>query len=693
MVTPDPSPETPKTILTIKAQFEGDTRRFIIPGFLDWPEFEATLREVYGTPADQPLQICFQDEDQDWCTIASEREMRYAFNLAYQNNHLLRLRLTRRMPPPHSSPVSEIREPDLPDGPIHSGIVCAVCQRPISGIRFKCLSCSNTDLCQACEKKGVHNRRHMLVKIIKPLAADERVVSVEPSQQRYSSAALASPPCDPLAFENLLMSVGTLPNAQEIFQGLQHDPHYNLFLAGFPALWQIWERYKTFHDQTAAPPHPLPILSVFVGPDATRMPSYLEQLAPYPLLSRAIVFVKVMHPDAEKLVPLLMGLCSPDDLLYVDQLLGHAHPLVLFNALRASNLLPAGITNYFMGMSTQLPNIDELSGLFHRCLDYARAIFPPETLAAAAASGVHASPVPVHAAPDPAPSGAAPSSGASSSSSSGASSSSSSSSSSASSSTVSSAGSTTSSASSAAIPVPAASAASPAPRSAIPPAGPATGPLSSQQQQQQRPDSGSLPPAAGALHRAPLAGLGQGADPGFPGGLTLGTSLGASPELPSSFAQLFGDPNSPLAGLLQTVSSVFGSPPAAASGPSVPEQELEEKCALLVRMGFADADRNRRVLLARNGVLNVVLEDLRGQEPTSREVSETPDEKDRPAEISVFRFRAEEDVRGWGRWQQIGFDRPFGQLVELRLRLPEHQNSRPILRTRYINHQMKTNET
>jgi len=48
---------------------------------------------------------------------------------------------------------------------VHHGITCDGCQQsPITGIRFKCRTCPDYDLCEACEAKNVHPADHPLIK-------------------------------------------------------------------------------------------------------------------------------------------------------------------------------------------------------------------------------------------------------------------------------------------------------------------------------------------------------------------------------------------------------------------------------------------------------------------------------------------------------------------------------------------------
>jgi hypothetical protein len=50
---------------------------------------------------------------------------------------------------------------------VHKGTYCNMCnQQDIKGIRYKCYTCVDYDLCESCESKNIHP--HNFVKIIKP---------------------------------------------------------------------------------------------------------------------------------------------------------------------------------------------------------------------------------------------------------------------------------------------------------------------------------------------------------------------------------------------------------------------------------------------------------------------------------------------------------------------------------------------
>ena len=56
----------------------------------------------------------------------------------------------------------------------HKGITCSNCKAvDIKGIRYKCTSCSNYNLCDICEGSNVHDIRHIFIKIRIPVNDNE----------------------------------------------------------------------------------------------------------------------------------------------------------------------------------------------------------------------------------------------------------------------------------------------------------------------------------------------------------------------------------------------------------------------------------------------------------------------------------------------------------------------------------------
>jgi hypothetical protein len=65
---------------------------------------------------------------------------------------------------PAEHPLLKFRQP-VNTQVVHHGITCDGCQQsPITGVRFKCRTCPDYDLCEACEAKNVHPADHPMVK-------------------------------------------------------------------------------------------------------------------------------------------------------------------------------------------------------------------------------------------------------------------------------------------------------------------------------------------------------------------------------------------------------------------------------------------------------------------------------------------------------------------------------------------------
>jgi peptidoglycan hydrolase-like protein with peptidoglycan-binding domain len=65
---------------------------------------------------------------------------------------------------PAEHPLLKLRQP-VNTQVVHHGITCDGCQQsPIAGIRFKCRTCPDFDLCEACEAKNMHPADHPMVK-------------------------------------------------------------------------------------------------------------------------------------------------------------------------------------------------------------------------------------------------------------------------------------------------------------------------------------------------------------------------------------------------------------------------------------------------------------------------------------------------------------------------------------------------
>ena len=60
--------------------------------------------------------------------------------------------------------------------PIHKGIKCNKCgMKDIKGIRYKCSTCLNYNLCEKCEDISDHNENHIFVKIKEPIFEENKL--------------------------------------------------------------------------------------------------------------------------------------------------------------------------------------------------------------------------------------------------------------------------------------------------------------------------------------------------------------------------------------------------------------------------------------------------------------------------------------------------------------------------------------
>jgi hypothetical protein len=97
---------------------------------------------------------------------------------------------------PKSEPKPELKE-EVKEQPliVHQDVICDGCNvGPIVGIRFKCSSCKNYDLCDTCEARKEHPKDHILIKLRTPVPVDHKFAFLEtvPDPRLSSSSASAS---------------------------------------------------------------------------------------------------------------------------------------------------------------------------------------------------------------------------------------------------------------------------------------------------------------------------------------------------------------------------------------------------------------------------------------------------------------------------------------------------------------------
>ena len=67
-----------------------------------------------------------------------------------------------------AKPVAPSDIPSIPSPSVPHRATCDLCKTAVVGIRFKCLTCPDFDLCANCEKTGIHSQ-HALGRFCQPL--------------------------------------------------------------------------------------------------------------------------------------------------------------------------------------------------------------------------------------------------------------------------------------------------------------------------------------------------------------------------------------------------------------------------------------------------------------------------------------------------------------------------------------------
>lgn len=141
---------------------EGERRRFNLT--LDneagiYERFISKIQDEYGNllSTREDIATYWLDEDNEMIGFLSDDGLRSAIQSAKPSS-LFKVYIIRK-PAESIQPAEQSSEEKV----IHYGIFCSTCHGPVVGLRFKCTTCVNYDLCEACENKGIHKEHTLRV--------------------------------------------------------------------------------------------------------------------------------------------------------------------------------------------------------------------------------------------------------------------------------------------------------------------------------------------------------------------------------------------------------------------------------------------------------------------------------------------------------------------------------------------------
>ena len=137
---------------------ESEVRRFTIDKEVssNFSYLREKLMMVFPELQTKKFNILWTDTDGDNVTIANDEEL--AIALTEVTGSVFKITITAK----------DVNRGVLKkDGKMHPNITCDGCDGPIIGNRYKCLVCSDYDLCEVCEGKGTH-KEHNMVRLTSP---------------------------------------------------------------------------------------------------------------------------------------------------------------------------------------------------------------------------------------------------------------------------------------------------------------------------------------------------------------------------------------------------------------------------------------------------------------------------------------------------------------------------------------------
>lgn len=150
-------------IYYIENQVTKEIRKFTIEEDVasNFEYLGAKIRRVFPSLLRKDFEVYWKDTDGDYLTISSNDELICAWDSIFESNGCLKLFVKVKKDEQEQS------NNDV-EGKEHPGVVCDGCDSKIQGIRFKCTTCFDFDLCSGCESKNTHPANHELLVIKSP---------------------------------------------------------------------------------------------------------------------------------------------------------------------------------------------------------------------------------------------------------------------------------------------------------------------------------------------------------------------------------------------------------------------------------------------------------------------------------------------------------------------------------------------
>lgn len=200
---------------SVKTVFNNEIRRFRLEAGQPFGDLKQQLMKLYKLPESCELVWKYQDDENEWVTVSTDMELIEALRVSQANNSCPKLfvevasqdkMMMKKVPVApveekasvaqaptavladihqallekfssitvqdengnavlHVDNPAETEAEETGDSNVHQGVTCDMCGiSPIVGVRYKCKTCHNYDLCETCEAKEVHPTSHVLMK-------------------------------------------------------------------------------------------------------------------------------------------------------------------------------------------------------------------------------------------------------------------------------------------------------------------------------------------------------------------------------------------------------------------------------------------------------------------------------------------------------------------------------------------------